>query len=114
LVSNDVHSYWHKQFPRSKITARITDLPNKERFYNQSHHQPRISFDLLDEVASRVRTQGTAVISNYFLNMTKYKVYSLCEAVADIAFIAAKENYKTEDSREKFAQFIEWAKSLNY
>jgi hypothetical protein len=42
------------------------------------------------------------------------KIYSLCEAVADIAFIAAKENYKTEDSREKFAQFIEWAKEFEY
>jgi hypothetical protein len=41
--------------------------------------------------------------------MTIKKIYSLCEAVADIAFIAAKENYETEDSREKFGQFIEWA-----
>ncbi len=46
--------------------------------------------------------------------MTKAKVYSLCEAVADIAFIAAEENYKTEDSREKFAQFIEWAEEFEY
>ncbi len=42
------------------------------------------------------------------------KIYSLCEAVADIAFIAAKGNYKTEDSREKFAQFIEWANEFEY
>lgn len=41
--------------------------------------------------------------------MTNNQVFSLCEAVADIAFIAAKENYETKDSREKFAQFIEWA-----
>ena len=46
--------------------------------------------------------------------MTNEKVYSLCEVVADIAFIAAKENYKTEDSREKFAQFIDWAKEFEY
>lgn len=46
--------------------------------------------------------------------MTKAKVYSLCEAVADIAFIAAEENYQTEDSREKFAQFIEWAEEFEY
>ena len=45
--------------------------------------------------------------------MTKKQAYSLCQAVADIAFIAAKENYQTKDSREKFAQFIEWAKSSN-
>ena len=46
--------------------------------------------------------------------MNTDKIYSLCEAVADIAFIAAKENYKTEDSREKFARFIEWAKEFEY
>ena len=44
--------------------------------------------------------------------MTKNKIYSLCEAVADIAYIAAKEDYESEDSREKFAQFIEWAKEF--
>lgn len=44
--------------------------------------------------------------------MTNNQVYSLCEAVADIAFIAAKENYETNDSREKFAQFIEWSKEF--
>jgi hypothetical protein len=46
--------------------------------------------------------------------MKKAKVYSLCEAVADIAFIAAKENYQTEDSREMISQFIEWAKEFEY
>ena len=44
--------------------------------------------------------------------MTNKKIYSLCEAVADIAFIATKENYETKDSRKKFAQFIEWAKKF--
>ena len=44
--------------------------------------------------------------------MTNDKIYSFCEAVADIAFIAAKESYDTKDSREKFAQFIEWAKEF--
>ena len=46
--------------------------------------------------------------------MTKEKAYSLCETVADIAFIAAKQNYETRDSREKFAQFIEWAIEFEY
>lgn len=46
--------------------------------------------------------------------MTAKKIYSLCEAVADIAFIAAKEKYETEDSREKFGQFIEWAKEFEW
>ncbi len=46
--------------------------------------------------------------------MTNKKVYSLCEAVADIAFIAAEENYETKDSRDKFAQFIEWAKEFEW
>lgn len=46
--------------------------------------------------------------------MKKTKIYSLCETVADIAFIAANENYETQDSREKFSQFIEWAMEFEY
>ncbi len=46
--------------------------------------------------------------------MKKDKVYSLCEAVADISYTAAKENYRTNDSREMIAQFIEWAKEFEY
>lgn len=42
------------------------------------------------------------------------KIYSLCEAVADISYIAASENYKTKDSREMISQFIEWAKEFEY
>ena len=48
------------------------------------------------------------------MDIKKNKPYSLCEAIADIAFIAAKGNYETKDSREKFAQFIEWAKEFEY
>jgi hypothetical protein len=39
--------------------------------------------------------------------MTNKQVYSLCESLADIAYIAANEDYEIEDSRRKFAQFIE-------
>jgi hypothetical protein len=46
--------------------------------------------------------------------MTKNKVYSLCEAVADISYIAATENYYTNDSREMISQFIEWATEFEY
>lgn len=46
--------------------------------------------------------------------MTNKQVYSLCEAVADIAYIAAKENYEIEDSRRKFTQFIEWAQEFEW
>lgn len=46
--------------------------------------------------------------------MTKAKIYSLCEAVADIAYIAAKENYRTENSREMMSLFIQWAKEFEY
>lgn len=46
--------------------------------------------------------------------MINKKVYSLCEAIADISFIAAKENYESKDSRVKFAQFIEWAQEFEY
>ena len=46
--------------------------------------------------------------------MKKEKVYSLCEAVADISYIAAKENYRTGDSRQMINQFIEWASEFEY
>lgn len=46
--------------------------------------------------------------------MNNAKVYSLCEAVADISYIAASKNYSTEDSREMISQFIEWAKEFEY
>ena len=46
--------------------------------------------------------------------MKKPKVYSLCEAVADISYMAAKENYRTQDSREMISQFIEWAQEFKY
>ena len=46
--------------------------------------------------------------------MTNDKIYSLCEAVADISYIAAKEDYRTDDSREMISQFIEWAKEFEY
>lgn len=46
--------------------------------------------------------------------MNKNKVYSLCEAVADITYIAAKENYGTEDSRQMISQFIQWANEFEY
>lgn len=44
--------------------------------------------------------------------MEKQEIYSLCEAVADIALIAIDENYKTEDSREMVSQFIKWAEEF--
>lgn len=40
------------------------------------------------------------------------KVYSLCEAVADISYIAATEKYRTKDSREMISQFIQWAEDF--
>lgn len=46
--------------------------------------------------------------------MKKKKIYSLCEAVADITYVAAKENYHTADSREMISQFIEWANEFEY
>ena len=42
------------------------------------------------------------------------KIYSLCEAVADITYIAAEKHYKTEDSRVMISQFIEWAKEFEF
>jgi hypothetical protein len=46
--------------------------------------------------------------------MNSKKLYSLCEAVADISYIATSEQYQTEDSREMISQFIEWAKEFEY
>lgn len=46
--------------------------------------------------------------------MINKQVYSLCEAVADIAYTAAKKNYEIEDSRKKIALFIEWAQEFEY
>ena len=40
------------------------------------------------------------------------KVYSLCEAVADIAYIAGDDGYYTGDSRKDIADFISWAKEF--
>jgi len=44
--------------------------------------------------------------------MKNKQVYSLCEAVADITYIAAKENYRGDDSREMISQFIHWAEDF--
>jgi hypothetical protein len=46
--------------------------------------------------------------------MTNKQVYSLCESLADIAYIAGKEDYEIEDSRRKFEQFIEWAHEFEW
>lgn len=46
--------------------------------------------------------------------MKNSKVYSLCEAVADISYIAAEEKYRTQNSREMICQFIEWANEFEY
>lgn len=42
------------------------------------------------------------------------KIYSLCEAVADITYIAAEKNYKTGNSRVMISQCIEWAKEFEF
>lgn len=44
--------------------------------------------------------------------MNEEQIYSLCEAVADIAFIAGQEKYYSGDSRKDIADFIEWAKEF--
>lgn len=46
--------------------------------------------------------------------MKANKIYSLCEAVADITYIAAEKNYKTENSRVMISQFIAWAKEFEF
>jgi hypothetical protein len=41
--------------------------------------------------------------------MIKDEVFSLCEAVADIAYIAGEKKYNCADSRKKITDFINWA-----
>lgn len=44
--------------------------------------------------------------------MNEKQIYSLCEAVADISFIAGTKHYYSGDSRKDIADFIEWAKEF--
>lgn len=44
----------------------------------------------------------------------KSKTYSLCEAVADIAYIAGEQRYYGGDSRADIADFISWAQEFEY
>ena len=44
--------------------------------------------------------------------MNEEQIYSLCEAVADIAFIAGEEKYYSGNERQDKADFIEWAKEF--
>lgn len=44
--------------------------------------------------------------------MNKDQIYSLCEAVADIAYIAGQQNFYSGDSRSDISTFIEWAKEF--
>ena len=46
--------------------------------------------------------------------MTNKKIYSLCEAVADISYIASSKGYKNADSREMISQIIQWAEEFEY
>ena len=40
------------------------------------------------------------------------KTYSLCEAVADIAYLAGRNGFRTDDSREGISLFIQWAEEF--
>lgn len=46
--------------------------------------------------------------------MENEKMHSLCEAVADIAYIAAEKGYRTKDGREMISQIIQWAEDFEY
>ena len=46
--------------------------------------------------------------------MKNSKVYSLCEAVADISYIAAEKKFRTDDSRKMISHFIDWAYEFEY
>ena len=40
------------------------------------------------------------------------KIYSLCEAVADIAYAAGYRKFYSGDSRQDISDFIEWSKEF--
>jgi len=40
------------------------------------------------------------------------RTYELCEALADIAYLAGRESYYGGDSREDVANFIKWAQEF--
>lgn len=44
--------------------------------------------------------------------MTEDQIYSLCEAVADISYIAGSKKYHTGNSRADISEFIRWAKEF--
>lgn len=44
--------------------------------------------------------------------MTEAKIYSLCEAVADIAYLAGTMGYYSGDSRADISEFIRLAKKF--
>lgn len=44
--------------------------------------------------------------------MTEEQIYSLCEALSDIAYIAGENKYYSGDERKDRADFIEWAKEF--
>lgn len=44
--------------------------------------------------------------------LTEDKIYSLCETVADIAYIAGDSQFYSGDSRADIATIIEWAKEF--
>ena len=46
------------------------------------------------------------------LPTNKEKVFSLCEAVADIAYIAGEREYYSGNSRQDIHDFIHWAQEF--
>lgn len=44
--------------------------------------------------------------------MNDKQIYSLCEAVSDIAYIAGENKYYSGNERQDRADFIEWAKEF--
>ncbi len=49
-----------------------------------------------------------------FIKKQKDRTYSLCEAVADIAFFAGEKKFYSGDSREDMGTFISWAKEFEF
>ena len=87
---------------------------------------PKLKVDKINGVNGVIVLEETpgrifAIVNRDFTNLTPIVVEafnnhkqteSLCEAVADIAFLAGENKYYSGNSRQDMADFIEWAKEF--
>lgn len=96
----------HETFPQKFIDDFASDTPISagEGFEVIKDHLKTVH-NLSYEEINEIRV---------FLIKRNQKQYSLCEAVADIAYITGTKDYYGGDSREDIANFIAWAKEFEH